>query len=87
MVRFRAPSADQRARASRLVAAIIALLDRRAGHRSIRTIDTAIAWLRFKNRTTSLAVIEPLTGIGRYGLSLDMAASRTADYRYQNGRV
>ncbi len=69
---------------SRLAAAIVACLDWWAGHRRVGTVHAAVARYRFQNRLAALAVIEPLTDIGRHGLNFDMPAFGTCYRRLKD---
>ena len=54
-------------------------LNRRAGHRPIRTIDATIPFLRFQQCATALAVIKPLAGVGRHGFNFIVTALRAGN--------
>ena len=52
--------------------AIIALLNGRTGHCAVGTIDATVARFGPQHLAASLAVIEPLAGIGRHYLGFNM---------------
>ena len=62
-----------------LPAASITRLDRRTRHGRIRAIDAAVAGERPKNGLAALAVIKPLTRIGRHCLGFNVTAFRACD--------
>ena len=67
-------------RNNRLSDIMVARLNKRAGNRAVRTINATIAGFGFQNDATSLAVVEPLTGINWHRLALHMAAYGTNDF-------
>ena len=60
-------------------AAGASLLDRRAGHVCIGTVDAAIARHWLQKNPAALAIIEPLAGIRRHGFSFTMPAFWTGN--------
>lgn len=54
-------------------------MDRWAFHRAVAAINAAIAFEGPEDDSTALAVVEPLTRIGRHRFSLDVSAIGTGD--------
>jgi hypothetical protein len=52
-------------------------LHRRALYRSVGTENTAVAWLRAKQRVTARALVKELTAVDRHGFTLRETADRT----------
>lgn len=71
----------RKGRAAHLPAAGLPGLDWRACNRSVRTIDAAIARLRFQFHPAALAFIKPLACIDRHRLRFGMSAVRTGNDR------
>lgn len=59
----------------------LGVLDRRALHRAVTAKDTAIAWLRPKQRMARLTLVEELAGIRRHVKLDGMAALGTGQGR------
>jgi len=61
------------------LAAGLTFLYGRAGHRSVGTVDAAIASQRFEKRAAASAFVKPLAGVSRHGFGFGMLAFRTSD--------
>ena len=58
----------------------------RTRHISKGTKHAAVSRLGFEEGVTGFAIVEPLTGVGRHGLGLAMAAARTGQRGSQDRR-
>jgi hypothetical protein len=64
-------------------AGAIFILHRRTFYRTVRTKDTAVAWLRTQQRLTINAFIEKLARVDRHRLALRESANRAHEHRFK----
>jgi len=60
------------------------LLNRWARHAAVGTVDAAVAWLGVEHGVALLALVKPLTGVGRHRFQLAVAANRAGQRRLQH---
>ena len=73
-----------RSTAAATAGALAPLLDWRARHRPVGAEHAAVASLRFEHRVAMLALVEPLAGVGRHGLRLDVTAGGARERGFED---